>query len=457
MKQEPKKKRQFINRFNNIEAKEWLLFQKSWFHFSGNEELFKSYARFFVKYNSLDQEANILYLDYFKNKQKLETLKKVGIKEGAKIFDQLVPNQNYQLIILDLRHSEQNNYSLLDIENWLNDIKVALENRLYNKRFLTVFAPPLFHNNSYIPLAWHIAHHLSSVFHRKDEKVALEDNTFFYALHFRKEIEKEINYFSLDYPQKNIINSKSIPQAEIIKPPPRKKDEILHPAKFPEDLIERFIKKYTNINDLILDPMCGTASSLIAAASLGRRAIGFELSPFFTDIAQKRIVTAQLEDLVCVYNKDARDFKSKIKESVDYIITSPPYWDMLNMKGAEYQARRKEKGLQLNYSNDPSDFGNINSYDQFLEELTKLYIMLGARLKSSGKMTIIVKNIKKKGFIYPLAEHLYQKLSDYFVLETEFLWLQDDIRLAPYGYGNTFVSNTFHQYCLTFTKKDKET
>ena len=27
---------------------------------------------------------------------------------------------------------------------------------------------------------------------------------------------------------------------------------------------------------------------------------------------------------------------------------------------------------------------------------------------------------------------------------------KDDISIAPYGYGNTFVSNTFHQYCLNF-------
>ena len=38
------------------------------------------------------------------------------------------------------------------------------------------------------------------------------------------------------------------------------------------------------------------------------------------------------------------------------------------------------------------------------------------------------------------------------ILLPETFWCQDDINLATYGYGKTFVSNTFHQYCLNFQK-----
>ena len=34
------------------------------------------------------------------------------------------------------------------------------------------------------------------------------------------------------------------------------------------------------------------------------------------------------------------------------------------------------------------------------------------------------------------------------------MWLQDDQSIAPYGYGNTFVTNTFHHYCLNFQKNN---
>ena len=73
-------------------------------------------------------------------------------------------------------------------------------------------------------------------------------------------------------------------------------------------------------------------------------------------------------------------------------------------------------------------------------------------IKSKGFITIIVKNIKKGGKNYPLAWDICKELNDLVLLE-EIMWLQDDQSIAPYGYGNTFVTNTFHHYCLNFQKK----
>ena len=137
---------------------------------------------------------------------------------------------------------------------------------------------------------------------------------------------------------------------------------------------------------------------------------------------------------------------------MDYIITSPPYWDMLNMKGAENQAKRIGKGLQTNYSDDEADLGNIAAYQDFLQELTDIYLKLIPMMKPGSFLTVVVKNIKKKGRNYPFAWDLALALQDHLVLLPEVFWCQDDISIAPYGYGNTWVSNTFHQYCLTFQK-----
>jgi len=125
---------------------------------------------------------------------------------------------------------------------------------------------------------------------------------------------------------------------------------------------------------------------------------------------------------------------------------------MLNMKGAEGQARRKEKGLQQNYSDDTFDLGNISQYEIFLSELVNIYFRLIENLKHRGYLTIVVKNIKKKGKNYPLAWDLSRRLQKKLILLPEVFWLQDDINIAPYGYYHTWVSNTFHHYCLNFQK-----
>jgi hypothetical protein len=65
-------------------------------------------------------------------------------------------------------------------------------------------------------------------------------------------------------------------------------------------------------------------------------------------------------------------------------------------------------------------------------------------------LTIIVKNVKKAGRTYPLAWDLGRELGRIYSLKDERLWCQDNQRLAPFGLGSAWVSNTFHHYCLQF-------
>jgi DNA modification methylase len=213
--------------------------------------------------------------------------------------------------------------------------------------------------------------------------------------------------------------------------------------------------------------MSGSGSTQLAALQTNRNGYGTELSEYFSQIAKNRlneylepsqtIMFPENKKEVCfkILNKDIRKIKKNDFPTIDYIITSPPYWDMLNMKGAENQARRKEKGLKLNYSDSNKDLGNITDYEEFIDSLIEIYFTIIEYLKPGGYVTIIVKNIKKKGKNYPFAWDLSRRLSEKLILFPEFYWLQDDINLAPYGYGNTFVSNTFHQYCLNFKKPEQ--
>jgi hypothetical protein len=122
------------------------------------------------------------------------------------------------------------------------------------------------------------------------------------------------------------------------------------------------------------------------------------------------------------------------------------------MKGAEVQASRKAKGLQTNYSDHENDLGNLDDYENFVTVLMDIYEKTIVKLKSGGHFTIIVKNIKKKGKLYPLAFDLTFRLKEFIHFKQCGFWCQDDLQIAPYGYKHTWVSNTFHHYCLTFQK-----
>jgi modification methylase len=68
-----------------------------------------------------------------------------------------------------------------------------------------------------------------------------------------------------------------------------------HPAPFPVELPEQLIRLYTYADDLVLDPFMGSGSTLVAAARLGRRYVGYDLDPAYVEIARRRVAEAESE------------------------------------------------------------------------------------------------------------------------------------------------------------------
>lgn len=241
-------------------------------------------------------------------------------------------------------------------------------------------------------------------------------------------------------------------------PPPRRKQARRHPAKFPETLAQEFVEFFTKRGQRVLDPMVGTGSTLVACLRSGRHSVGIELNPTYAQLARKlvaeerKLLGEQAADLEAeVITADAARLPTLGLQPVDYVLTSPPYWDMLHSRGAETQRRRRQQDdLDVVYSDHPADLGNVADYRMFLDQLVAIYAELPAVLRPKAYLTIIVKNIKKGGTLFPLAWDLAARLSHLFTLKDEKIWAQDDIRLAPYGLGNAWVSNTFHHYCLQF-------
>jgi len=241
-------------------------------------------------------------------------------------------------------------------------------------------------------------------------------------------------------------------------PPPRHKDVLRHPAKFPETLAQEFIEFFTKSGQVVFDPMVGTGSTLLACLRSGRSGFGLELNPAYAEIArelideERELLGPPASELnVEVINGDAANLQSFNLPQIDYVLTSPPYWDILHARGAETQRQRRDSSeLDVTYSDDPADLGNIADYDEFLDRLVQIYTDLKSYLRPRAYLTVILKNVKKKGTIYPLAWDVARNLADVYTLKDERIWVQDNIPLAPYGMGNAWVSNIHHHYCLQF-------
>ncbi len=251
-------------------------------------------------------------------------------------------------------------------------------------------------------------------------------------------------------------------------PPPRKKIELLHPAKYPESLIEDFIRFFTKKDQIILDPFLGTGSTSIAAKNTKRSCFGFEINKKYAEIANSRISQKTIDKWFSVnnnsqfykiFNEDSNNLEAIWKKNnlplVDFCITSPPYWNQLK-RNFMRQKERKDLGLDTKYSESPDDIGNIDDYQEFLQAQKNIFGKVYNVLKNKCYLVIITNNVFYNGRVYPLAFDTATSLSDKWVLKDEKLWLQDDKSLLPLGINNAWVANRCHQYCLIFRKEQKQ-
>jgi site-specific DNA-methyltransferase (adenine-specific) len=64
-----------------------------------------------------------------------------------------------------------------------------------------------------------------------------------------------------------------------------------HPAPFPEELVRRLLIYLTRPGDVILDPFVGSGTTAVAAARLGRRFVGYDISPVQVASVKRRLAS----------------------------------------------------------------------------------------------------------------------------------------------------------------------
>jgi len=236
---------------------------------------------------------------------------------------------------------------------------------------------------------------------------------------------------------------------------PDAKIEKLHPAPFSFTDVGRLIRFFTKSSQTVLDPFVGVGSTLKACAVDGRCGIGFELNPEYARLAEDRIAkevgtlfAERFPQIIRV--GDARELVLQLEDdSVDFVVTSPPYWNILHKQDHKARQERIAHDLDTHYGDDDRDFGNIHDYDHFLAELAATLGACGRALKPRRYMAVIVSDFRDKSRYIMFHAHLAEALEKYgFGLRGITVLYQRHKRVFPYGYPYAYVPNIHHQYII---------
>ena len=261
-----------------------------------------------------------------------------------------------------------------------------------------------------------------------------------------------------------------------------------HPAMFPAALAARLMESFLpSGSQTVLDPFAGIGSTLVAAAQLGKQAIGLELSPEFVAVAIKRpdgpraagraagqdaplrhVKQARLgfktsepagepapgpapaPEQAIIYNASATDVLQYVAEnSIDLCVTSPPYWDILN------QRRTADSKAIRHYGNLQHDLGTIGDYGDFLSALTSIFADVLRVLKPGAHCCIVVMDLRKKNRFYPLHSDLAARLQAVgYEFDDLIIWNRqaEYNNLRPLGYPAVFRVNKVHEFVILMRK-----
>ena len=231
-----------------------------------------------------------------------------------------------------------------------------------------------------------------------------------------------------------------------------------HPAPFMVEDVKKLISMFTKRGMTVLDPFVGSGTTLIAAGILGRIGIGIDLNREYYELYSERISTIDDDFQNQYLIGDSAELLDEV-DDVDYIITSPPYHNILrntskgtrNNTGKNYRMSARD-GVDY-YSDMPNDLGNFEEYDDFLQALKNIMKKAYEHLREKKYATIIISDFtvnKREVCVQADIVRIMQDIGFEFVGTT--VLFQPVKPLYPFGYPYAYKINHHHQNIINFRK-----
>lgn len=246
-----------------------------------------------------------------------------------------------------------------------------------------------------------------------------------------------------------------------------------HGAAFPIELAKHFIKLLSAEGDIVLDPFLGVGTVADASTLLNRTCLGFEINTEFYELALQGLDPVDgVPDLLNlpkhqIYHASCMQLLEYIKpESVDLILTSPPYSNLLQKVAEHFAGYTYEKNIYKGqgrklakpYSDHIEDLGNLN-WEEYKEQIGSLMSLLYQVARQGSFNVWIVRDFRDVEEHIPYV-NLHSTIADLaiqkgWILTDIAIWDQSSQRkLVKLGGSKSrrFYFNIGHSYILVFRK-----
>ena len=185
-------------------------------------------------------------------------------------------------------------------------------------------------------------------------------------------------------------------------------------GNFAPQIARNIIEMYSNKGDSILDPMVGGGTTLIEAKLLTRNALGLDINPGAIDIAKKALnFNHHPKSRQTLRVGDARDLSMLGDETIDLIISHPPYMNIIKYSEGKI----------------PEDLSNIGSMPKFCDEIEIVARELWRVLKADKYCAILIGDTRRGRHYVPLAFNVMQRfLKAGFVLKEDIVKVQHNCK-----------------------------
>lgn len=247
-----------------------------------------------------------------------------------------------------------------------------------------------------------------------------------------------------------------------------------HGAAYPLSLAKHFIEIYSKENDTILDPFAGVGTTLDAANILKRNSLGIELNLEFIKLFNQGIDSKDGKQNPnyqrTIFHGSALNIEEYISDnSIDFILTSPPYANLLNkirenFADKDYKNnpyKNQSRKLAKPYSISDEDLGNL-SYEEYLKKMQDIFKSLFNVSKQGAYNVWVVRDYRDLDSNLPyinLHGDLINMASQAgWILWDLVIWDQSNQRKLVRLGGNKsrrYYFNIGHSFILVFRKNMK--